>query len=101
MFGLAEPNEGLLLAENASSTWISRCGYCGTFHADPNFTLSQQNLGFHSKGNFEALADKIKEWSEMPEASARIGMRGRDYVEKNHHAELIQAQLINMFQSFG
>lgn len=51
---------------------------------DPDCDICKNGLGFHAKGNYNKLVEKIKELIENPSKLKEMGKNCREYAIKNH-----------------
>lgn len=65
---------------------------------DPDCDICKYGLGFHAKGNFNDLIDRIKELIENPDRLKEIGERCRKYAMKNHDIKKTAEQYYKLYK---
>jgi glycosyltransferase involved in cell wall biosynthesis len=74
------------------------CSPVVSLNADPDEIICRENLGFHSK-NFDQLINDIRILMENEPLRKQIGMRARQYVEKNHDVAIVIETYANFLLS--
>ena len=69
-----------------------------SLNVDPDGVISNYNLGFHAKGNFQKLIDTIKDLIENPSKTEDIGKNCRDYAIANHDIERTSNQYHSLYK---
>ncbi|KKN40547.1 hypothetical protein LCGC14_0732240 [marine sediment metagenome] len=69
-----------------------------SLNVDPDDVISNYNLGFHAKGNFQKLIDSIKDLIENPSKIKDIGKNCREYAISNHDIEQTSNQHHSLYK---
>ena len=69
-----------------------------SLNVDPDSVISNHNLGFYVKGNFQKLIDNIKDLIENPSKMKAIGKNCRDYAIANHDIEQTSKQYYSLYK---
>jgi len=69
-----------------------------SLNIDPDDVISNYNLGFHAKGNFQKLIDTIKDLIENPSKIKDISNNCRDYAIANHDIKRTSNQYYSLYK---
>lgn len=65
---------------------------------DPDCDICKNGLGFHAKGDINAMIDKIKEFIENPSILKETSNRCREYAVKNHNIKKTAEQYYRLYK---
>ncbi|MEE9377068.1 MAG: glycosyltransferase [Candidatus Lokiarchaeia archaeon] len=69
-----------------------------SLNVDPDGVISNYNLGFHAKSNFQKIIDPIKDLIENPSKTKDIGKNCREYTIANHDSEQTSKQYYSLYK---
>ena len=69
-----------------------------SLNVDPDGVISNFNLGFYAKGNFQRLIDNIKDLIENPSKRKDIGENSRAYAIANHNIEQTSKKYYSLYK---
>ena len=65
---------------------------------DPDCDICENGLGYHAKGDLNAMVNKIKEFMENPPKLKEMGRKCREYAIKNHDIKKTAEQHYKLYQ---